>query len=59
MSFSRGLKAKAAKVWEDGYKHPFVQELGMGTLDKERFRFYLLQDYLYCYSMPKFSRLPW
>jgi thiaminase/transcriptional activator TenA len=53
MSFSRGLKAKAAKVWEDGYNHPFVQELGAGTLDKEKFKFYLLQDYLYLLQYAK------
>ncbi|MCL2792384.1 MAG: thiaminase II [Spirochaetaceae bacterium] len=53
MSFSRGLKAKAAKVWEDGYNHPFVQELGKGTLDKEKFKFYLLQDYLYLLEYAK------
>ena len=53
MSFSRGLKAKAAKVWEDGYNHPFVQEIGMGTLDKDKFKFYLLQDYLYLLQYSK------
>jgi len=53
MSFSIGLKAKAAKVWEDGYNHPFVQELGAGTLDKEKFKFYLLQDYLYLLQYAK------
>ena len=53
MSFSRGLKAKAVKVWEEGYNHPFVQELGMGTLAKEKFKFYLLQDYLYLLQYAK------
>jgi len=53
MSFSRRLKAKATKVWEDGYNHPFVQELGMGTLDREKFKFYLLQDYLYLLQYAK------
>ena len=53
VSFSRGLKAKASKVWEDGYNHPFVQELGMGTLSKETFKFYLLQDYLYLLQYAK------
>ena len=53
MSFSRGLKAKASKVWEEGYNHPFVQELGMGTLDKEKFKFYLLQDYQYLLQYAK------
>jgi thiaminase/transcriptional activator TenA len=53
MSFSRDLKTKAAKVWEEGYDHPFVQELGMGTLDKEKFKFYLLQDYQYLLQYAK------
>ena len=53
MSFSRGLKEKAAKVWEEGYNHPFLQELAGGTLDKETFKFYLLQDYLYLLQYAK------
>jgi thiaminase/transcriptional activator TenA len=53
MSFSRGLKAKALKVWEEGYNHPFVQELGKGVLDKEKFKFYLLQDYQYLLQYAK------
>jgi len=53
MSFSRGLKAKASEVWEEGYNHPFLQELGQGTLDKEKFKFYLLQDYLYLLQYSK------
>lgn len=53
MSFSRALKGKAIKVWEDGYNHPFVQELGKGTLDKEKFKFYLLQDYQYLLQYAK------
>ena len=53
MSFSRSLKEKAHKVWEEGYNHPFVQELGKGTLDKEKFQFYLLQDYLYLLEYAK------
>jgi thiaminase/transcriptional activator TenA len=47
MSFSRSLKARAGQVWEDGYNHPFVQELGKGTLAQEKFQFYLMQDYHY------------
>ena len=53
MSFSRGLKAKAAEVWEAGYQHPFVQEIGQGTLDKSKFQFYLLQDYHYLLNYAK------
>ncbi|MDR1943309.1 MAG: thiaminase II [Synergistaceae bacterium] len=53
MSFSRGLKEKAQRVWEAGYRHPFVQELGRGVLDREKFKFYLLQDYRYLLSYAK------
>ena len=53
MSFSRGLKDTAIKVWEDGYNHPFVQGIGSGTLDKDIFRFYLLQDHLYLLQYAK------
>ena len=53
MSFSRGLKDKAGQVWEDGYNHPFVQGLGTGELDREKFRFYLLQDYQYLLQYAK------
>ena len=40
-------------MWEEGYNHPFVQELGQGVLDKEKFKFYLLQDYLYLLEYAK------
>lgn len=53
MSFSRSLKDRALKMWEDGYNHPFVQEMGKGTLDKEKFQFYLLQDYHYLIQYAK------
>ncbi|MCL1948390.1 MAG: thiaminase II [Turicibacter sp.] len=53
MSFSKSLREKAATVWEAGYHHPFVQGIGAGTLDKESFKFYLLQDYLYLIQYAK------
>ncbi len=34
-------------LWNDYNEHPFVKGIESGTLDKERFRFYLVQDYLY------------
>ena len=39
MSFSRSLKEKSKVIWEKSYRHPFVQCLGEGTLEKERFQF--------------------
>lgn len=53
MSFSKSLKEKAGTVWEAGYNHPFVQGLGQGTLPKDSFQFYLLQDYRYLLSYAK------
>lgn len=53
MSFSRTLKEKSKKIWEEGYNHPFVQGLGDGTLDKEAFKFYLIQDYIYLLEYAK------
>ncbi|GAX47397.1 thiaminase II [Pseudolactococcus reticulitermitis] len=41
------LKENVLELWETTYQHPFVQELGQGTLPQEKFKFYLLQDYLY------------
>ncbi|MDR1481712.1 MAG: thiaminase II [Synergistaceae bacterium] len=53
MSFSRSLKERSGKRWEESYSHPFVQELGAGTLDRESFKFYLLQDYIYLVEYAK------
>lgn len=53
MSFSRMLKGKSKSAWEDCYRHPFVQKLGSGHLDKETFMFYLKQDYKYLLEYAK------
>jgi len=47
MPFSDQLRQAAADVWEAQYEHPFVRGIGDGTLDPERFRFYVRQDYLF------------
>ena len=53
MSFSRSLKEHSIQIWEEGYHHPFVQELGKGTLKQDTFQFYLLQDYHYLLQYAK------
>ena len=45
--FAQRMRAAADYVWEEGYRQPFLRELGEGTLRRERFAFYLLQDYRY------------
>ena len=47
MSVSAELRAAAADVWDAQHAHPFVRGIGDGTLDEERFRFYVRQDYLF------------
>lgn len=53
MITSEKLKASVLDLWESTYQHPFVQALGQGTLLKEKFEFYLLQDYLYLFDYTK------
>jgi thiaminase/transcriptional activator TenA len=47
MRFSEQLRQTATDVWEGQHQHPFVRGIGDGTLDPERFRFYMRQDYLF------------
>lgn len=47
MAFAETLRAELAPVWERILAHPFVRELGAGTLAPERFRYYLGQDYVF------------
>ena len=46
-SFSAFLWNQASPVWEAVSVHPFLSELQDGTLPVEKFRYYILQDYLY------------
>jgi thiaminase/transcriptional activator TenA len=47
MKFTDTLRKKADAIWEANFDHPFVQGIGDGSLDEEKFRFYLAQDYVY------------
>lgn len=47
MKFTDFLFSKVEDIWEDYLRHPFLVELGEGTLDKEKFKNYLIQDYIY------------
>lgn len=44
------LHNAAASIWEDCLKHPFVTGIGDGTLAVEKFRHFMLQDYLYLFD---------
>src|SRR6266508_294357 len=45
--FHQHLREAARPVWEAIFAHPFVKELGAGTLSRARFLFFVRQDYLY------------
>jgi len=49
-SVSRRLHDTAASVWDACLKHPFVAGIGDGTLAVEKFRYFMLQDYLYLFD---------
>lgn len=40
-------------IWQQYGEHPFVKGIENGTLDKEKFRYYIIQDYLYLVEYAK------
>ena len=44
MSFSEHLRKIAQPIWNAQLKHPFVIQLGDGTLPERKFKYYILQD---------------
>jgi len=44
---SERLRAAAAPIWQAQHDHPFVRAIGDGSVDLERFRFWVKQDYLF------------
>ena len=54
MALSAKLYAHARPIWDAQLVHPFVQGLGDGTLEVERFKRWVLQDYLY---LKEFARI--
>src|SRR3954467_8515305 len=57
MKFSERLHQKLQHIWRKNHAHPFVKEMGDGTLDQEKFRFYMIQDYLYLIDYSKLFAL--
>ncbi|KIL47197.1 thiaminase II [Jeotgalibacillus soli] len=53
MKFSQQLHEKLQPIWRQNHHHPFVAEMGEGTLDPEKFRFFMVQDYLYLIDYAK------
>jgi thiaminase/transcriptional activator TenA len=53
MNITEHFLESSKEIWEQYHKHPFVRRIGDGTLDKEKFRFYIIQDYLYLIDYAK------
>ena len=51
------LKAAAHTEWEAYTRHPFVEQLGEGTLPLEAFQDYLVQDYLFLIQFARANAL--
>jgi thiaminase/transcriptional activator TenA len=47
MSFAAELRRQAAAIWAAEAAHPFVRGIGDGSLDVEKFKFYIAQDYVF------------
>lgn len=45
--FVHGFQEEVGDLWQETLQHPFVQSLADGTLEKEAFYYYLLQDDYY------------
>jgi thiaminase/transcriptional activator TenA len=54
MSFTDDLFAAATDIWAAQLEHPFVKGLGDGSLEEERFKRWVRQDYLY---LKEFARI--
>ena len=54
MTLTDRLLEAAAPIWRCSLAHPFVNELGAGTLPLEKFQFYMCQDYVF---LIEYSRL--
>ena len=53
MKLTTQMSAAVEDIWAEYYTHPFVKGIEDGTLDKEKFRYYIKQDYLYLIEYTK------
>ncbi len=53
MTTTQRLFDATREIWARCYVHPFVKGIATGTLDREKFRYYIIQDYLYLQDYAK------
>jgi len=47
------LQQAAQPIWEAIFAHPFLKELGEGSLPRERFLYFIRQDFLYLFEFAR------
>ncbi|WP_210619128.1 thiaminase II [Mammaliicoccus lentus] len=47
MKFTERLFERVEPIWASYLEHPFIEKLGKGTLEQEKFKHWLRQDYIY------------
>lgn len=55
MSLTAELKTNYSGLWNAATSHPFINELGDGSLPAEKFRRYFLQDYVFVNDLVKMA----
>ena len=53
MKLTEELYESVKEIWREYHSHPFIQEIREGILPIEKFRYYMVQDYLYLYEYAK------
>ena len=53
MTTTQRLLAATEDIWAEYHTHPFVRGIADGTLGEEKFRYYMVQDYLYLIDYAK------
>jgi thiaminase (transcriptional activator TenA) len=52
-AFRETLRDAAQPIWDAILAHPFLKELGDGTLPHDRFLYFIRQDYLYLFEFAR------
>lgn len=55
MTVTAQLKSKHSALWSAAIGHRFISELGEGTLSRERFSRYFVQDYIFINDLVKMA----
>lgn len=53
MTVTERLLEASKEIWDGYHIHPFVKGIADGSLDKEKFKYYMIQDYLYLIDYTK------